>query len=146
GEWEEIVDLHAVEIGQALVPVVRVLLHHPDLVLDAAFGPERAGAGDVGDLAEIVIILLKRLLAEDDVPAAGEGGHHEIDRPWRGELELDGVLVAGVDLADGGEQRRARDADAGGRFADAIEGGLDVFRREWGAVVEGHALTQVERV
>ena len=93
GERQQIVEFDAVEIGQALVPVVRVPLHHPDLVLDPPLRLERAGARDVKHLAQIVVVLLERLLADDDVPAAGEGGHHEIDRARRGQLEFDGVLV-----------------------------------------------------
>ena len=36
---------HYVEIRQSLVPVIRVLLHHPDFVLDAPDAAKRAGAG-----------------------------------------------------------------------------------------------------
>ena len=97
-------------------------------------------------LAQIVVVLLQRLLAEDDVPAAGEGGHHEIDRARRGQLEFDGVLVRRVDLLDRGEQRGARDADAGRRLADAVVGRLHVGGGEVRPVVELHALAQVERV
>ena len=66
----------------------------------------------------------------------------------RGAASLNsiGVLVGRVDLLDRGEQRRARDADAGRRLADAVEGRLHVGRREIRPVVELHALAQVERV
>src|SRR5207247_1393591 len=128
GKWQEMVDFEAVEVRQALVPVVRVSLHHPDLVLDPSLRLEGTGTGDVEDFTQVVVILFQRLLAEDRVPAAGEGGHHEIDRAWRGQLEFDGVLVACVYLADRPEQRRARDADAGRRFRDAVERRLYVGR------------------
>src|SRR6266568_5084757 len=102
------VDLDAIEVGQAVVPVVRVSLHYPDLVLDPALRLKGTGTRDVEDLAQIEIILFQRLLAEDHVPAAGEGGHHEIDGAWRGQLEFDSVFIARVDLADRSEQRCAR--------------------------------------
>src|SRR5207302_4816467 len=85
-------------------------------------------------------------LAEDHVPAAGEGGHHEIDGTWRGQLEFDGVLVARADLADRPEQRSARDADAGRRFRDAIEGRFYVSRCEIRPIVELDTLAQMKRV
>src|SRR6516162_10788663 len=84
------IDFDAIEVGQAFVPVVRVSFHYPDFVLDPPLRLEGTGTGDVKDFAQIVIILFQRLLAEDHVPAAGEGGHHEIDGAWRDQLELDG--------------------------------------------------------
>src|SRR5580700_3896002 len=146
GKWQEMVDFDAIEVGQAFVPVVRVSLHYPDLVLDPPLRLKGTGTRDVEDLAQIVIMFFQRLLAEDHVPAAGEGGHHEIDGAWRGQFEFDGVLVAGVDLADRPEQRSARDADAGRRFRDAVEGRFYVSRREIRPVVELDALAQVKRV
>src|SRR5271165_5221117 len=140
------VDFDAIEVGQAFVPVVRVSLHYPDLVLDPPLRLKGTGARDVEDLAQIVIIFFQHLLAEDHVPAAGEGGHHEIDGAWRGQLEFDCVFVARVDLADRPEQRGARDADAGRRFRDAVEGRLYVSRCEIRPVVELDTLAQVKRV
>ena len=145
-ERQRVVELDAVEIGQPLVPVGRVLLHHPDFVLDAALALERAGAGNVDHAAQVVVVVLQRLLADDRVPAAGEGRHHEAGRPRFGELEDHRLLVGRHDLAHRREQRTARDADAVGRLADAVVGGLDVLRREVGAVVERHALAQMEGV
>src|SRR3954469_5641824 len=43
-KWQEIIELDAVKIRKALVPVVRVPLHYPDFVLDPALCLERAGA------------------------------------------------------------------------------------------------------
>src|SRR5260370_30283412 len=94
----------------------------------------------------MLIILFQRLLAEDHVPAAGEGGHHEIDGAWCGQLECDSVVVAGVYLADRPEQRSARDADAGWWFRDAVEGRFYVSRCEIRPVVELDTLVQVKRV
>src|SRR4051794_20462932 len=48
-KWQEIIELDAIKIRQAFVPVVRVPLHHPDFVLDPTLCLERAGAGDVED-------------------------------------------------------------------------------------------------
>src|SRR4051794_38142464 len=140
------VDFDAIEIRQGFVPVIRGSLPYPDLIFDPPFRLEGAGTGDVEDPAQTVIILFERLLAEDHVPAAGEGGHHEIDGAWRGQLEFDGVLVARVDLADRPEQRRARDADAGRRFGDAVKGSFYVSRCEIRPVVELHPLAQMKRV
>src|SRR4051794_23067052 len=39
---QEIIELDAIKIGKALVPIVRVPLHHPDFVLDPALCLERA--------------------------------------------------------------------------------------------------------
>src|SRR5260370_6752180 len=94
----------------------------------------------------MLIILFQRLHAEDHVPAAGEGGHHEIDGAWCGQLEFDSVVVARVYLADRPEQRSARDADAGRWFRDAVEGRFYVSRCEIRAVVELDALAQVKRI
>ena len=103
------VELNAVEVGKLLVPVIRVTLHHPDFVLYPPLALERPRSRNIDDAAQIVLIVLKRLFAEDDVPAAGEARHDEVGRSWLGELELDRVLVANVDLAHRAEQDRARD-------------------------------------
>src|SRR5262249_22637782 len=105
-----------------------------------------AGTGEVKDLAKVIIILFQRLLAKDHVPAAGEGGHHEIDRAWRSQFEFDDILVARIDLADRPEQRSARNADASRRFGDAVKGRLYVGRCEISPVVELDPLTQVKRI
>src|SRR5689334_2738760 len=54
---QEIIELNAVKMRKALVPVVRVPLHYPDFVLDPALCLEGASTGDVEDLAQVVIIL-----------------------------------------------------------------------------------------
>ena len=46
-EWKQIVELDTVEIRQSFVPVILVLLHHPDFVLHPSDGLVRASAGDV---------------------------------------------------------------------------------------------------
>ncbi len=98
-ERQRVIELDAVEIGQALVPVLVVLLHHPDFVLDPALALERAGAGNVDDAAQVPLVVVQRLLADDAVPAAGEGRHDEAGRPRLGELEHHGLLVGRGDLA-----------------------------------------------
>src|SRR5258708_18493461 len=140
------VDFDAVEVGQAFVPVVLVSLHHPDLILDPPLRLKGTSARDVEDLAQIVIILFQRFLAEDHVPAAGEGGHHEIDGAWRGQLEFDGVLVTRVDLTDCPKQRRAGDSEAGWWFRNAVEGRFYVSRCEIRPVVELDTLAEVKCV
>ena len=66
----------------------------------------------------------------------------------RGSVSRNSILCGSThdDLADRGEQRRAGNDHALGRPRDAIEGGLDVLGGEVGAVVELHALAEVERV
>src|SRR5439155_3317723 len=84
--------------------------------------------------------------ADDDVPAAREGAQHERPGPRLGEPELNAVGVQHHDLADGREERRARDHDALGRMRDPLVGGLDVCRGEVRSVMELHPLAEVERV
>src|SRR6516165_7606549 len=140
------IELDPVEIRQPLVPVIWIPLHYPEFVLDTANAAKRAGAG-VGDhLPQIVVVIFQRLFANDDIPAAGERRHHEADRARLRQLEFDGVFVARVDLANRLEQDAARNADPGGGLGDAIVGGLHVLRGQLGAVVELHALAQMERV
>ena len=74
---DEVIKFNAVEVWQPLVPVIRVLLDYPDLVLDIADCAERAGAGVDGQLAQVVVVVLQGLLADDHVPAAGERQHDE---------------------------------------------------------------------
>src|SRR5439155_23316530 len=105
-------ELESVEIRQSLVPVIRVLLYGPDFVLDAPDAAKGAGAGVNDDFAQIVVVVLQSLFADDDVPATGERRHHEVDRARLGQLELDGVFIARGDLADRAEQDATRDADA----------------------------------
>ena len=51
GERQEMVDLEAIEVGQAFVPVVWVSLHHPDFILDPPLRLKGTGTRDVEDLA-----------------------------------------------------------------------------------------------
>src|SRR5437016_11379861 len=51
GKWQEMVDFDAIEVRQAFVPVVRVSLHHPDLVLDPTLRLKGTGTRDVEELA-----------------------------------------------------------------------------------------------
>ena len=145
-ERRQVVELDTVEIRQTLVPIIRVALHHPHLLVDAVDGPERPGAGVIRDLPQAVVVVLQRLLAHDDVPAAGERPEHEVLRARLAELELDGVGIADVDLAHGGEQRRSRAAETARRLDDALVGRLHVLGCQVGAVVEGHAFAQEEGV
>ena len=61
-----------------------------------------------------------------------------------GQHELHRALVGRLDLLDRLEQHAARNADALRRLADAVEGGLDVVRGQFGAVVELHAVAQMK--
>src|SRR5215472_13848996 len=106
------VELDAVEIGQSLVPVIRVLLHHPNFIFDPPYRTEWASPRIDDDLPQIVVVVFEGLLADDDIPTAGERPHHKAD--WAGfrQFELDRVLVPRIDLTDRGEQDAARNADA----------------------------------
>ena len=140
------IQLGAVEVGQALVPVVGVFLHHPDFVLDAALALERSGAWNVGDATQVALVIVQRLLADDAVPARSEGRHHEARGSGLAELEDHRLLVGRLDFTHRREQSRARDHHALWRLADAVIGGLHVRRGEVRAVMELHALAQVEGV
>ena len=145
-ERQHVVEFDAVDIGQTLVPIVRVPLHDPDFVLDAADAAKRAGAGVDDHLAQIVVVVLQRLLADDDVPAAGNRRHHEIDRPRFRQFEFHGVFVARVDLADRLEQNAARNADPRRRLGNAVEGSFDVLGGQLGSVVKQNFFAQEEGV
>ena len=145
-EREHVIDLEPVDERQPLVPVIGVALHDPDFLVPARDVLERPGAGVVHHLAQVALVVLERLFAHDDVPAAGEGAEHVRLGARLGHPELDFVWIDDDDLADGGEQRCARDHDALRRMRDAIVGRLHVVGGEVGAVVELDALAQVERV
>ena len=66
--------------------------------------------------------------------------------PRLAELELDDVRIPHIDLAHGRKQRGARDTYPGGGPDDALVGGLDIFRREHPAIMEGHTLAQQKGV
>ena len=62
------------------------------------------------------------------------------------QFEFDRVFVTRVDLVDRLEEDAARDGDALRRLGDPVEGGLDVVRRQLGAIMEQHPLAQEEGV
>src|SRR5437660_4259608 len=72
-ERREVVDGQTVQIREGGVPVVRVPLHEPDFVLLSRDVPERAGPRGVRGLSKVVVVLLRGLLADDDVAGAGLG-------------------------------------------------------------------------
>src|SRR5262249_25680946 len=127
-------------------PVIGVALHDPDFVLDPPLALEGSGARDVDDAPKVIVVVLQRFLAEDDVPAAGKARHDEVRRTRLRQPELDGVLVAHDDLVHRGEQDRARNGDAGRRLDDAVVGCLDVVGGKLGAIVELHVLAQEEGI
>src|SRR6516162_3642247 len=140
------IKLDSVEVRQALVPVVRVLLHDPDLVLDAADTAERAGARINLDFAQIIVVVLESLFTDDNVPAAGDRRHDKVGGARLRQFEFYSVFVTRIDLADRLKQDTARNADALRRFGDAIKGGLYILGRQLGAVVKLHALAQEKGV
>src|SRR5262245_34079697 len=87
--------------------IVRIALHDPNLFIDALLMPERSRPRTVQHLSYIVVVVLKRLLPHDDVPATGKGPQHK--RLWTRlvQLQLNGMRVAHVDGTDRGEQRGA---------------------------------------
>jgi hypothetical protein len=56
-----VINFKAIQVGEALVPVVWVPLQDPDLFVLARDVSEWAGAGVVEDIAEIVVVLLQSL-------------------------------------------------------------------------------------
>src|SRR5882672_10109918 len=145
-ERQEMVDLQLVHERQPLVPVVGEALHDPDFLVLARDVLERARARVVHHLAQVALVLLERLLADDDVPAARERAEHVRFGPRLRQSELDRVRIDHDDFAHRREERRARDDHALGRVGDAVVGRLHVLGREIGAVVELDALAQVEGV
>src|SRR5262249_60538962 len=124
------VDFQAVEVGEARIPVVGVPFQNPDLLTFGRLMPERASAGIVEDITKVIGILLERLLAHDDIPAAGKRPEHEATGTGLAKLELDRVGIKDVDLAHGREQGCAGDADALGRPDDAAVRRLAILALE----------------
>jgi hypothetical protein len=108
--------------------------------------PEWPRARIVQHPPQVVVVVLQRLLAHNDIPATGKGGEHKTGRARLVELELDGVGVTYVNLAHRRKQRRTRDTHTLRRPDDAGMRGLDVLGGEIGAVVEFHPLAQKERI
>ena len=134
------VDLDTVKIRQPLIPIVGVLLHDPDFLVNAAHMPEGTSAGEVGDITQVVLVLLKRFLAHDDVPTAGKGPEHE--RRWAefAEVERDGVGIDNPDLIHRRKEWRAGHADSFWGPDDTREGRMHIFGGEVGAIVEFYSL------
>jgi hypothetical protein len=55
-----------------------VLLHDPHFFIDALHMLERAGTREGFDPPQAVVVVFQRLLAHNNVPAAGKGAQHEI--------------------------------------------------------------------
>jgi hypothetical protein len=125
---------------------VGVFFHDPYFFVDAPDVPERAGTRIIHHVAQVIVVILKRFFAHNDVPAAGKRPQHEAAGAWFAELKGDRVGIDDLDLADGREQRLPGHADALGGPDDARECGMHIFGREVGSVVEFHPLTQVKRV
>src|SRR5215510_9870266 len=68
----EVVELDAIQVGQALIPVVGVALHYSHFFINALYMPERASTRSVQHLAQVIVVVLESFLAHDDVPAAGK--------------------------------------------------------------------------
>src|SRR5262249_49868637 len=118
------IDLQAVQIGQALVPVVGVLLHDPDFFVSPLHVFEWACAGKGFDRAGVVLFLFQVFFAHDDVPATGKGPQYEILWARFAQLELDSMAVAHVDRFHSREEGRTWTAKTLGRKDDAREGGV----------------------
>ena len=121
----QVVNLQAVQVGQPLVPVVGVLLHDPHFFINALHMSEQPRHREIHHRTEAVVVVLQRLLAYDNVPAAGKSAEHEILRAGLAQDKLNGARVAHIDGTDGREQRRARAAKPLGRPDDT--------RRRWRA-------------
>ena len=55
----EMVEFNAIEVGQAIVPIVRMPLHNPHFFVDAFGVLERASPWEVHDLPQVVIVVLQ---------------------------------------------------------------------------------------
>src|SRR5262244_1406346 len=98
------IDLQAVEIGQAGVPVLRILFDNPDFFIDPRHVSEWACARDIRDMPEVIVVILQGLLAHNDIPATGEGAEHEGCRTGFAQLKFDGIAVTYFYLAHRREQ------------------------------------------
>ena len=132
----------AVEVGLALVPVVRILLADPVRTLDVLDEHERAGAHDV--LLVPVHVLRQDVGLVDEVPGRGERLQEGSRRPL--ELEAHRVGVGRLHRLDHRVGGLADACDVGRREDDLVVGGLDVPRRHVAPVVELHALADLEGV
>src|SRR5207247_2066014 len=113
--------------------------HHALVVLLPGGVPGRTSARIARELAEVSVVLVQRLFADDDVESARERGEHELRRPRLPELELDAVWIEHRDLAYRGEEWGPRHDDAFRWPHDPGERRLHVLRGEVGAVVELNA-------
>ena len=146
GEGGEMVELDPIEVGQPLIPILGVALHDPDLFIDPFLMPERAGTRKVHHLTQVVVMVLKRLLAHNNIPPTGKRPQHEIRGTGLVEREFNRLSVADVDSAHRREQRSARTAKTLGRPDDPRVGGLNIVRGQWGAVVKVHAFPEEKGV
>ena len=132
----------AIQIGLALVPVVRVLLAQHVRALDVLHQGEGSGAHDV--LLVPVHVLRQDVGAVDEVVGRQQRG----DERAGGILELEAHRV-GIGRLDGLDHRvlpLARRAYACRRENDLVVGGLDVLRGHGATVVELDAPPQLEVV
>ena len=123
-----------VHVGQALLEVVGVLLQH-ELLLHLPVR-QHEGAGSERGLVEIAVLLDARL-ADDEAPEPAEGREQARERLLGDELHH--VLAGRLDLV-----HRDEVGLAGGLLEEPVEGELDVRGGQLLAVVELHALAQLE--
>src|SRR5438128_2821203 len=140
------VELNAVQIGQAGVPEVGVALHHPDFFIDAFHMPEWASARSIQLLAQIVVVVFQRLLAHNRVKAASKRPQDERLGPRLTQCKYDGMGITHGDRFHSRKQRRTRAAKTLGWKDQALERRLDVLSGQLSTIVKFHPLAQEKRV
>src|SRR5262245_16125016 len=108
--------------------------------------PERASTRIVQHLAQVVVVVLQRLFAHDDVPAAGKRPEHEHLRSGFAERECDGRGVTHGDRFYSREQRCTRTDEALWGKDEALERGLDILSSQLSAIVKLYPFAQEKRV
>jgi hypothetical protein len=131
-----------VEIGLTLVPVVGILLSHPLRALDVLDEQEGPGAHDVRLVP--MHVLGQDVGLVDPVPGRGQVQEERRLRPL--EAETDRVGIRGFHHFDRVIGILAQRLDPRGREDDLVVRRLDVLRGHLAAIVELHALAQLERV
>ena len=132
----------AVEVGLALVPVVRVALADPLRPLDVRDEREGPRAHDVRLVP--VLVLRQDVGLVDPVPGRGEVQQQGRLGPLQAKAHR--VRVGRLHHLHRGVGVLAQRLDPRGREDDPVVGGLDVLRRHLAAVVELHALVELEGV
>jgi hypothetical protein len=108
--------------------------------------PERAGARIIHHVPQVIVIVLERLLAHNNIPPTGKRPQHEILGTGLVQREFDGVGVADIDGTHRREQWGTRTTKTCGGPDDPRIGGLDVVRGQRRTIVKVHTFPEEKGV